>query len=100
MRQFRASPIRTALSRARWFSTGREPGSPRQTGHTWLLGSAPNSVGQPQNILVAVLSSTCTSSPSTGSKAATASSYGRTASPATVVVMTGLLADAYLGPLE
>jgi hypothetical protein len=55
-------------------STGSAPGSPRQTGQTWVFGSAPNAVGQPQNILVAVLSSTCTSRPSTGSKAATASS--------------------------
>ena len=48
-------------------TTGRAPGRPRQTGQTWLLGSAPNPVAHPQNILVAVLSSTCTSSPITGS---------------------------------
>ncbi len=49
------------------FTTGSEPGSPRQTGQVWVLGSAPNSVEQPQNILETVFSSTCTSSPSTGS---------------------------------
>src|SRR2546423_7047789 len=54
--------------------TGRDPGSPRQTGQTWGLGSAPNSVGQPQNILVRVPSSTCVSSPITGSYRAVTSS--------------------------
>ena len=58
------------------FTTGSEPGSPRQTGQTWVFGSAPNAVEQPQNIFDAVFSSTCTSSPSTGSYAASASSYG------------------------
>src|SRR5690242_11894022 len=57
--------------------TGSEPGRPRQTGQTWVLGSAPNPVGQPQNILVLVPSSTCVSRPMTGSNAATASSYDR-----------------------
>ncbi len=47
--------------------TGSEPGSPRQTGQTAELGSAPNTVGQPQNIFDAVPSSTCVSSPITGS---------------------------------
>src|SRR3954452_5442481 len=79
--------MRIAASMAASLRTGSAPGRPRQTGHTWVLGSAPNSVGQPQNILVAVLSSTCTSRPSTGSKAATASSYGRTVS--VTVVVTG-----------
>jgi hypothetical protein len=74
MEQFRASPIRIADSTALTLTTGSEPGSPRQTGQTWVLGSAPNAVEQPQNILDAVLSSTCTSSPSTGSYADTASS--------------------------
>jgi hypothetical protein len=32
------------------------PGMPRQTGQTWVLGGAPNSVEQPQKILVRVLS--------------------------------------------
>src|SRR4051812_19296434 len=61
------------------FTTGREPGSPRQTGQVCVLGSAPNAVEQPQNILDAVLSSTCTSRPSTGSNCARASSYASTA---------------------
>ena len=47
--------------------TGSEPGRPRHTGHTWVLGSPPNVTVQPQNILELVLSSTCTSSPRTGS---------------------------------
>ena len=49
------------------FTTGSEPGRPRQTGQTWLFGSAPNVVRQPQNILVLVPSSTCVSSPISGS---------------------------------
>ena len=74
MEQFSASPIRIADSTALALTTGSEPGRPRQTGQTWVLGSAPNAVEQPQNILDAVFSSTCTSSPRTGSYAATASS--------------------------
>ena len=49
------------------FTTGSEPGRPRQTGQTWLFGSAPNVVRQPQNILVLVPSSTWVSSPISGS---------------------------------
>jgi hypothetical protein len=56
------------------FTTGIEPGSPRQVGQVWVLGSPPKFAGQPQNILVAVLSSTWTSSPIAGSYAASASS--------------------------
>ena len=59
--------MRIADSTAVWLSTGNDPGRPRHTGHTWVLGSAPNLLAQPQNILVAVDSSTCTSRPSTGS---------------------------------
>src|SRR4051812_16441734 len=88
MVQFSASPIRTADSRAFSLRTGSAPGSPRQTGQTWVLGAAPKTVEQPQNIFVTVLSSTCTSSPSTGSKAATASSNGRTVSGTVVVTGT------------
>ena len=33
---------------------GREPGMPWQTGQGWVLGAAPKTVTQPQNILVAV----------------------------------------------
>ncbi len=47
--------------------TGSEPGSPRQTGQTWLFGGAPNAVGQPQNIFDIVPSSTCVSRPISGS---------------------------------
>ena len=56
-----------ADSTAMALTTGSDPGRPRQTGQTWVFGSAPNTVEQPQNIFDAVLSSTCTSSPSTGS---------------------------------
>ena len=47
--------------------TGNEPGWPRQTGHTFVLGGAPNSARQPQNIFVWVSSSTWHSSPMTAS---------------------------------
>ena len=50
--QFSASPIRIADSIAFALTTGIEPGRPRQTGQVWVFGSAPNSVGQPQNIFV------------------------------------------------
>ncbi len=55
-------------------ATGSEPGRPRQTGQTAAFGSAPKETGQPQNIFVTVPSSTCVSSPMTGSYLATASS--------------------------
>ena len=74
MSQPSARPTRIVDSTATSLSTGSAPGSPRQVGQTWLLGGAPNVVEQPQNIFEAVPSSTCTSSPITGSKAATASS--------------------------
>ena len=67
MVQFRARPMRIAYSIAVRLVTGSDPGRPRHTGHTWLFGSAPNVVGQPQNILVLVPSSTCVSRPITGS---------------------------------
>ena len=47
-------------------TTGSEPGSPRHTGQTWVFGSAPKVVAQPQNILETVLSSMWTSRPITG----------------------------------
>ena len=72
--QLSARPIRMADSTAAAFSVGSAPGMPRHTGQTCVLGSAPKSVGQPQNILVAVDNSTWTSRPSTGSKRATTSS--------------------------
>src|SRR5439155_26488375 len=54
-----------ASSTAWWLSTGSDPGRPRQTGHTLVLGSSPKALRQPQNSLVAVRSSQCTSSPIT-----------------------------------
>ena len=60
-------------------ATGSEPGRPRQTGQTWVLGSAPKAVGQPQNIFDAVPSSTCVSSPITGSYRPVTSSTAVTA---------------------
>ena len=60
-----ASPIRAAYSTARPLATGSDPGSPRQTGQTWVLGSAPKTVGQAQNILVMVPSSQWVSMPMT-----------------------------------
>ena len=65
--QFSARPILIVNSIAAALVTGSEPGRPRQTGQTWVLGSAPNVVGQPQNILDVVPSSTCVSRPITGS---------------------------------
>ncbi len=74
IRQLSASPMRMVASIAALFATGRLPGSPRQTGQTCVLGSAPNPVGQPQNILVRVPSSTWVSKPMTGSNRAITSS--------------------------
>ncbi len=54
-----------ASSTAFWLTTGSEPGSPRHTGHTLVLGWSPNRFGHPQNSLVAVFSSQCTSRPMT-----------------------------------
>src|ERR687887_75377 len=68
MRQCSARPMRLANSIARALTTGSEPGSPRHTAQTWLLGSAPKVVGQAQNIFVAVASSTWVSMPMTVSK--------------------------------
>ena len=72
--QFSASPMRIVDSMAASFTTGSDPGSARQTGQTCVLTSAPKVVGQPQNILDTVPSSTCTSSPITGSYRLSASS--------------------------
>ena len=46
-------------------TTGRAPGSPRQTGQVLALGSSAGSVEQPQKIFVSVSSWTWTSSPMT-----------------------------------
>src|SRR4029077_11570480 len=59
------------------FSTGRAPGSPRQTGQTFVFGGGPKPVAQPQNIWVRVPSWTCTSSPITGSYFAMSSGAAR-----------------------
>ncbi len=66
--------MRIADSTAFSLTTGRAPGRPRQTGQTWVFGSAPKPVAHPQNILVWVFSSTWTSRPITGSNFASASS--------------------------
>src|SRR4029078_10823429 len=58
------SPVSTVMRSASSFITGNAPGSPRQTGQVCVFGSAPNSTGEPQNILDRVLSCTCTSRPS------------------------------------
>src|SRR5438067_1371869 len=65
--QLSASAASTANSTARLFSTGKAPGSPRQTGQTLVFGAAPNLVEQPQNALVCVSSWTWTSRPITAS---------------------------------
>ena len=67
MEQFSASPILIVDSIAAAFTTGSDPGSPRHTGQTWVFAVPPNVVGQPQNILEVVPSSTWTSRPMTGS---------------------------------
>src|SRR6478735_12852510 len=74
MSQLSASPMRIADSTALALTTGIAPGRPRQVGQTWELGSPPKTAGQPQNILVLVLSSTWTSRPSAGSYDASTSS--------------------------
>ena len=45
-----------ASSTAARFSTGSEPGMPRQTGQTCVFGAAPNAVLQPQKIFDVVSS--------------------------------------------
>ena len=47
--QLSASPMRIVASMAARLATGSEPGRPRQTGQTWVLGSAPNSFGRDAN---------------------------------------------------
>src|SRR5690348_1242031 len=83
-----------ASSTACRLRTGRAPGSPRQTGHTFVLGGAPKLVGQPQKILVRVASWTCTSRPITGSYRAIAS--GLTA----VVTLDAMKVIIPAGPLQ
>lgn len=59
--------MRMAYSTPWALTWGRAPGSPTEVGVTIVLGRAPKTLGAASNILVAVPSSTCTSSPSTGS---------------------------------
>src|SRR5208283_2883090 len=66
-RHCRAIAARAANSTALRFSTGKAPGSPRQTGHTFVFGGSPKRVEQEQKIFDAVSSCTWTSSPMTGS---------------------------------
>src|ERR1035441_6787750 len=65
--QLMASEASVAKATACSLSTGKAPGSARQTGQTFVLGSEPNRLAQPQKALVAVSSCTWTSSPMTGS---------------------------------
>src|SRR3954466_546565 len=65
-----AFPARIAIDTALSLSAGSAPGSPRHTGHTWVLGGAPNAVEQPQKIFVRVRSCACTSRPITVSHSA------------------------------
>src|SRR5580700_5318666 len=67
MRQPSAIAASTAKSTALRFNTGNAPGSPRQTGQTFVFGGSPKRVEQEQNILDSVSSWTWTSSPMTGS---------------------------------
>src|SRR5712671_2309922 len=65
-----ALPARMAIVTAPPLSAGSAPGSPRHTGHTCVLGGAPNAVEQPQKILLLVRSCAWTSRPITGSQSA------------------------------
>src|SRR5208337_2449944 len=67
MRHCKAIAARPANSTALRFNTGKAPGSPRHTGHTFVFGGSPNRVEQEQKIFDSVNSCTWTSSPMTGS---------------------------------
>src|SRR5579864_489844 len=84
-RQFSAIAASVANSTAFLLRTGKAPGIPRHTGHTFVFGGAPNRVEHEQNIFVAVSSWTCTSSPITGSN------RGCAATDVWVVVATGMI---------
>src|SRR5699024_9313623 len=60
-----ASPKLMACSMAARFTLGKVPGRPKSMRLAWLLGSAPKAVLEPENILEAVVSCTCTSRPIT-----------------------------------
>lgn len=70
-----ASAAITAYSTALRFSTGSDPGMPRQTGQVFAFGGSPNRVGQEQKIFVSVLSWAWTSRPMTGSYAPAGGSF-------------------------
>jgi hypothetical protein len=67
MLQFVAVPNLNINSTRFLFRTGNVPGCPRQTGQTFVLGGALNSVEHEQKALLFVFSCACTSSPITGS---------------------------------
>src|SRR6478735_749752 len=92
--------MRIADSTALPFTTGIAPGRPRQVGQTCVLGSAPNSVGHPQNIFEAVLSSTWTSRPSAGSYDASTSSKATRVSVMSVPFQSGSLVEQRAAPLR
>src|SRR5271157_6164611 len=74
MRHSNAIAASAANSTAFRFNTGKAPGSPRHTGHTFVFGGSPKRVEQEQKIFDAVRSCTWTSSPMTGSYFARTSS--------------------------
>src|SRR5208337_887130 len=67
MRHSNAIAASAANSTAFRFNTGKAPGSPRHTGHTFVFGGSPKRVEHEQKIFDAVSSCTWTSSPMTGS---------------------------------
>ena len=89
MRQFSAIAASTANSTAFRFSTGRAPGSPRQTGQTLVFGGVAKTGRAGQKIFVSVRSWTWTSSPMTGSYFAR-----RSSETAGMVAITEIIAGA------
>src|SRR6266404_6258662 len=73
-RHSNAIAAKAANSTALRFSTGKAPGSPRHTGHTFVFGGSPKRVEHEQKIFDAVSSCTWTSSPMTASYFASKSS--------------------------
>src|SRR5205807_8774528 len=69
MSQLSASAVFRHASTAARFGTGRTPGRPRQTSHTYVFGGAfSGATAQPQNIFVFVFGWTWTSMPITTSQ--------------------------------
>ena len=66
--QSSARPILMMRLIASRLGTGSAPGSPRQTGHTLVLGAASKRAGHPQNIFDSVDNSTWVSRPITASQ--------------------------------